>query len=156
MNKKFIIGIDPGKNGGLVALSNGKIVSLAKMPQSPEELVEHFIFLGFPNIRHNVDVRLVIEDVHSMPTDGSRQAFTFGRGVGQIEGVLASFNITPIKVRPQVWQAYFKLKRDSDESKYDYKKRIKSKAISLSKTKKLSLETADAYLIALWYHKTSK
>lgn len=154
--KLFIVGIDPGKNGGIVSITNGRITDITKMPPTPEDLVNHFLYLGFPNQPLGIKSYVIIENVHSMPTDGAKSAFSFGKQLGNIEGVLASFSIKPYRVSPQEWQSYFKLKRDSDESKYDYKKRIKSKAISLSKTKKLSLETADAYLIALWYHKTSK
>lgn len=160
MNQKtFIVGIDPGKSGGIVALTNGKITDLTKMPQTPIDLVNHFYFLGFPNQPIGVKSYVIIENVHSMPSDSSKGAFTFGRNVGQIEGVLASFGIEAIKVEPKKWQLFFDLHREKGEAKYAYKGRLRDRAledcpISSPFRKKLRRETADAYLIARWFHKS--
>lgn len=153
MNKIFIVGIDPGKSGGIVALTNGKVTDISRMPQTPIDLVNHFIYLGFPNQPIGVKSYVIIENVHSMPTDGSRAAFSFGRQLGQLEGSLASFGINAIKVTPQIWQAYYGLHREKSETSYWYKKRIRDKARIIAKSDKLSLETCDAYLIALWSYK---
>lgn len=159
--KLFIIGIDPGKNGGIVAITNGKITDITKMPPTPEELVSHFLYLGFPNQPTGVKSYVIMEAVHSMPTDGSKSAFSFGKNVGQIEGVLAGFYIQPIFVTPQKWQIFYSLQRSKSEAKYDYKKRIRVRALqecpqSSSFRKYITLETCDAYLIAKWAFRNRK
>jgi hypothetical protein len=156
MNKIFIVGIDPGKSGGIVALTNGKITDISKMPQSPIDLVNHFVYLGFPNQPVGVKSYVIMEAVHSMPTDGSKSAFSFGKQVGHLEGVLASLGISPRYVRPQEWQAFYSFKREEGESKYDYKKRMRDyarKDIGLQHSNKITSETADSYLIAKWFYK---
>lgn len=159
MNKIFIVGIDPGKSGGIVALTNGKVTDISKMPQTPIDLVNHFIYLGFPNQPIGVKSYVIMEAVHSMPTDGSKSAFSFGKQVGHLEGVLASLGVSPRYVRPQEWQIFYSLKRNEGETKYDYKKRMRDFArrkISLQYSERISRETADAYLIANWFYKNFK
>ena len=158
MEKIFIIGIDPGKSGGIVALTNGKITDVSKMPQTPIDLVNHFYYLGFPNQPIGVKSYVIIENVHSMPSDSSKGAFTFGRNVGQIEGVLASFGLEAIKVEPKKWQLFFGLKRAEGEAKYAYKGRLRDRALDECPAtspfrKAVRRETADAFLIARWFFK---
>lgn len=160
--KPFYIGIDPGKNGGIVGLTNGRINVIDKMPQTPNELWDYFIYLGFPNMVEKDQTYVIIEDVHSMPTDGVASAFTFGHHIGVFDGIFAALGIHPHRVRPQVWQSAMGLHRDSAiETKYAYKKRILSMAhriagngINKEQAKKLSLFTADAFLIAKWFSNT--
>ena len=152
----YIIGIDPGKNGAIAALNNGKIISLEKMPSTPQELIEYFRFLGFPKVLRKdelLETYILIEKVHSMPTDGVRSAFTFGRHIGQFDMLFAFLNIKYNEVPPREWQKHFILGKDPNESKYEYKKRIKdlaSKKAPILKKNKISLTNCDAYLIALY------
>ena len=49
--------------------------------------------------------QIVLEQVHAMPSDGKVSAFTFGRGVGIWEGIVAATAcIEPHCIPPQVWQ----------------------------------------------------
>ena len=88
-----------------------------------------------------------------MPTDGSRQAFTFGRGLGHLEGVIASLGLydSIVRVSPMKWMKHYGLKRNKDEeTKYGFKKRIKEFASAKSK-QELTLDTCDSYLIAKYH-----
>ncbi len=154
--KQYIIGIDPGKNGGITALLNKKIINISKMPPSPKEFYEHLLYLGLPN-NHRGDLTIIIEDVHSMPTDSSRGAFTFGRGLGQIEGVIASMGLldTLKRVSPMKWMKHFNMKKNKEETKTNYKNKLKELAILKSK-QKLTLATCDSYLIALYQYEVTK
>jgi crossover junction endodeoxyribonuclease RuvC len=161
--KPFYIGIDPGKNGGIVGLTNGKINVIDKMPQTAYDMWDYFIYLGFPNVVEKDQTYVIIEDVHSMPTDGVASAFTFGRHIGVFDGIFAGMGISPYRVRPQIWQQYFGLERNRDdksnpETKYQYKKRILEMARRTAGQgrnkeafKSLNLFTADAYLIAQYF-----
>jgi hypothetical protein len=70
------------------------------------------------------DVYVFIENVHSMPTDGVRSAFVFGRGLGWLDMALASCGVDPIRVLPHIWMDALDLKRAGEESRYNYKKRL--------------------------------
>ncbi len=161
LRNKFIIGIDPGRNGGIVGLTNGKINIIDKMPQQTTDLWGYFIDgLGIPMIHEwdrKENVHVFIENIHSMPTDGVKSAFSFGYHLGQLDMCLARWDLHTERIVPRVWQEWFGLSRRKSEtepeSKYQYKKRILEKAKSLvprDKEKELDLTTCDAYLIALY------
>lgn len=161
--KPFYIGIDPGKNGGIVGITNGKINIINKMPASAEALWQYFIDLGFPNMLEKDQTYVIIEDVHSMPTDGVKSAFSFGKHIGIFDGIFAALGIQPIRVSPGTWQKYFKIQREKGEAKYTYKKRLLQMALSLlgrygnsSKSTEINLATADAFLIALYAFESGK
>jgi hypothetical protein len=151
--KHYIIGIDPGKQGGICAIYGSRIADITEMPKTPTELYEYLQFLGLPN-NYKGQLTIAIENVHAMPTDGSRQAFTFGRGLGQIEGVIAAMSLSEAvkRISPQEWMKYYKMKRNKDETKYSYKKRLRDLARQLSK-RDLSLKICDAYLISKYMSK---
>lgn len=149
----FIVGIDPGKNGGIVSLTNGKITTIDAMPSTIEGIWNHFLYLGFPNMIKKEETYVFIEDVHSMPTDGHVGAFSFGRHMGHLDTVLSRLVHNVVWIRPREWMQSFDLKRDKQESKYNYKKRILQ--LAKGKTQKtlaqqITLKTCDAYLIALY------
>lgn len=152
MNKQYIIAIDPGKQGGITAMYGDKIVDISKLPPNPGDFYEYLLFLGLPRA-YRGELTIIIEDVHSMPTDGSRQAFTFGRGLGQLEGVFAAMGLlgTLKRVSPMKWMNHFGLKRDkaNDETKTQFKNRLKELAIKKSK-RNMTLAICDSYLIALY------
>jgi hypothetical protein len=156
--KDFVIGVDPGRNGGIVGLTNGKINTISKMPYNFLDMKGYFTDdLGIP-IMDKEKVHVFIEAVHSRPTDGVRAAWTFGYHLGQLDGVLDMLNININRVRPTEWMGYFELKRDREaETKYFWKKRIMEFAkdqTTKANAELITLDTADAFLIALYgYHK---
>ena len=160
--KDFIIGIDPGRNGGIVGLTNGRINIIDKMPQQPADLWGYFInVLGIPMMEKE-KIYVFIEDVHSMPTDGSKSAFTFGRGLGWLDMLLSHWDLHTTRIIPRKWQLYYGLSRGKEgdatgkETRHNYKKRILKEAKVLAPDRhgeNLTLATCDAYLIALYgYH----
>lgn len=159
LKNKFIIGIDPGRNGGICGLTNGKINIIDKMPPNPADMWGYFIDdLGVPMIisqNRKENIHVFIEDVHSMPTDGVKSAFTFGRGLGWFDMLFARFDIHPERILPRDWQSLYGLHRDNtgEESKYNYKKRILAFAkdvVPKDQEKNITLATCDAFLIALY------
>jgi crossover junction endodeoxyribonuclease RuvC len=147
----MIIGIDPGKAGGIVILNRGKIIDISVMPATPRDLYKYFISMGFPKITNLIDVYVFIEKVHSMPNQGVVSSFTFGQGLGRLEGVLACMNpIEPFKVNPKEWQGWLNIDKGEDWTKSDWKNALLAYARKMEKgkEKKLTLKTADAYLIA--------
>lgn len=92
------VGIDPGKNGGIAILSRrGRVVAARRMPDTVEELAAFVATIPESS-------RAFVEFVRSSPQMGVVSAFTFGCGLGKIEGVFAAFRMPLIGVRPQAWQ----------------------------------------------------
>ena len=155
--KKMIIGIDPGKNGGIAVAYNGKIHTATKMPRTPNDLLEFFIHLGFPGVLARCQVSVYIENVHAMPTDTPSRAFTFGQGLGQIEGILAAMGLYDapdryFKVAPQTWMKSLNMKKTEEEkdNKELWKRRLKALATDLHPHLNPTLSTADAILITAY------
>ena len=92
------IGIDPGCNGGIAWITDGKACA-EKMPDMLYDI--WFLIL---DIKMTGDCRAVIEQVHSSPQMGVKSAFTFGNGFGRLEMALTAAAIPFERVRPQVWQ----------------------------------------------------
>lgn len=139
-----IIGIDPGKNGGICILSeDGKVQELVKMPATPEDL---YIFLS----EHTRGTVCYLEKVGGMPGNGGSAMFNFGKGYGNIEMALIACGIKTVTVTPQKWQKHYQLGSSSSCSHTEWKNKLKAKAQQLFPHlgKKITLVTCDALLIA--------
>lgn len=148
---KHFVGIDPGKKGGLVALSSsGKIVDATAMPETELLIADWFQFF---------QCRAVIEKVHSMPGQGVASMFTFGRGYGFLRGCLHCHEIPFDEVNPQAWQKELGIppRNKKSESNARFKMRLLEKAQQLFPTYELwkeprakgkQLSVCDALLIA--------
>lgn len=159
IDKKIYIGIDPGKKGAIALLTNSKLNLLEPMPPSPIDVLNFFLDNKLTPKSCLMDIEYIIEEVHSMPTDGVASAFTFGRHIGTWDMFFAVLKVEPIRVRPQKWQEHFDMKKTKEESKYQYKKRLFQLAKSLAKVEdrdKITQDNADAYLIARWRYENNK
>lgn len=80
-------------------------------------------------------------------------AFKFGRGVGVLIGLLIAARIPFEEVHPRTWQKALsihpraKKSSGSEESKGQFKNRLKSKCQQLFPTQRPTLKTCDALLI---------
>lgn len=175
MDSKYkIIGIDPGKNGGVAVINmNRQVENIVAMPTTD------LLWSTFKEIfkkEKGVKKYVFLENVHSRPTDGVVGAFTFGYHFGYIESILHHLvkldNI--LRVDPRKWQNSMGYVRGKEETKYEFKKRLLLSAQlhlqgstssddwllygDLSRDRrrtnrgdfKLTLKTCDAYLIALY------
>ncbi len=160
--KDFIIGIDPGRNGGIVGLTNGKVNTIDKMPLKPADIWGYFIdVLGIPMMKERNNIYVFIESVHSMPTDGVKSAFSFGQHLGWLDMLLAYYDLHTERVLPRTWQESFSIptRKTSKLSKYDHKKYIKNLAkvhIPNHQEEKITMATCDAYLIAVYGYNQRK
>lgn len=139
-----IMGIDPGKNGGICILDqSGEVLTLIKMPATPSDL---YNFL----VEHSDCNACVLEKVGGMPGNGGSAMFNFGKGYGWIEMALIACKIKTVTVTPQKWQKYYQLGSSSSCTHTEWKNKLKAKAQQLfpSLGKKITLVTCDAMLIA--------
>lgn len=131
-----IIGIDPGTNGGIAWITNGK-PCVEKMPDTLQDLWELF-----RDISSEGDCRAYLEQVHSSPQMGVVSSFTFGNGFGHLEMALTAAGIPFERVRPQVWQKAMGCMTKGDKNV------SKRKAQELFPSMKVTHATADALLLA--------
>lgn len=117
----MIIGIDPGKTGAIALLrETGELVSVWDMPMvdvgKGRMRVDPFEMCHiFSHAAKDGKTRVFLERVG--PSTSAAGSFVFGHGVGVIEGVLASFGITPVMVSPQRWKTHFGLSKDKNEAR---------------------------------------
>lgn len=145
-----IIGIDPGKGGGVAIVylgaKNKKALYGNKWAahKCPKTIKEMVILLKM--FKHNTkNTKCILESVHAFPTDGRSSAFKFGMNFGIWQGILESLNIETILVTPQKWQKDLELSKNKQERK----NQLKDIAIKESGLK-ATLHTSDAICIAKW------
>lgn len=143
--RRLIIGIDPGKNGGIALMNEAFVVLEArKMPETCVDLrdtIEEYKQQG-------ADVAY-LEQVHAMPSDGKVGLFSFGQGFGRLQQVLADCRLRTVEVSPGTWQKTLGLtKKKGDTS--DHKKNLKARAQQLFPDVKVTNYNQDALLIAYY------
>lgn len=137
----IFLGIDPGKSGG-VSRHDGKHVEAAGFTNcTPYDIYE--IIKGYSS-----DAVALIEKVHSMPKQGVKSSFTFGKGYGFLIGCLTALEIPFEYVTPLTWQRYLKCKTGGNKNV------SKQKAQELFPTMKITHAIADALLIGEYYKRT--
>ena len=143
---KKAIGIDPGKGGGIAVITN-ETVEIHNCPKTVDSMA-HLIGMCLTNVAA-YRTKVFMEKVWAFPTDGRVGSFTFGENYGQWQGILASHELEPVLVTPKMWQSHFDIKKGL---KKDIRKKI-LKQMAIDKcpnTKKITLKTADALLIAIY------
>lgn len=137
----IIIGIDPGKNGGIAVYTEG-VMQAWGMPKTEADIAE---LLGdFARSGSFV----LLEKVHSMPKQGVKSTFTFGQGYGFLRGCLVARRIPFDDVAPSTWQRSLGCLTKGDKNV------TKQKAQQLYPDLDITHKTADAILIAEYARRT--
>lgn len=166
----YSIGIDPGRNGGIVILSpERKIAASTKMPET-ELAIWFWLRFEMREIRNSGEELTVkkfkacIEKVGGyVPRDRSGKKgkdrgdrgshmFVFGRTYGALTMALVVLDLYPyMEPPPRKWQADLGISpRTDDESDSQWKNRLKEKAQELFPNDKITLNICDASLLAYW------
>lgn len=157
----LIIGCDPGINGAIAALDNGRLAAVHDMPTLSikvggknrnvvDENQLNVVIRGLlaECVVGGNDHHFVLEEVGAMPNEGAVGAFSFGRGYGAIRGVLAGLQVPRTHIRPDIWKRQLKLRKGKDAS------RQRAMELFPEWTKNFSLKKhdgrAEAALIAYW------
>lgn len=151
-----IIGIDPGNNGAIAVVEAGALMGVWDMPVIREKrrtvLKGPSLLKVFQEIEiwSNLILPVVyLEKVGAMPNQGVTSMFNFGRSVGLLEGVCASFQLRVVEAPPTQWKAQMGLTgRNKDASRTRAIECFPEKA-ELFHLKKHE-GRAEAALIALW------
>lgn len=162
---KYFMGIDPGQSGGIACITEEReLVFAVKMPSNERDI--------YKEIQGKIYFCL-IEKVHAMPKQGVSSTFKFGMGYGGLRMALIGNEVPFDEVTPQKWQKGLSIpkriphdktmlvkitkgknkgkmreKKYGGETDSQWKNRLKSKAQQLFPSFRVTLETADALLIA--------
>ena len=112
LREGLIAGIDPGITGAIAWLSpDGFLIEVEDLPVVEVKVGTSMRRRMVPAILGDMlgeaprrPAHVFLEEVSSRPGEGAVGAFSFGRGFGQIEGVLAGLNIPFTLVRPAAWK----------------------------------------------------
>lgn len=148
--EKLIIGIDPGKGGGIAIISEDGEARAYKMPETASDLfdllptdTEFYPLLPVPIV--------YVEQVNAGPKMASRAAFKFGQCVGEIRMACIANGLRLEYVTPMKWQKAMGLLskgRKLGEGDTAKKNRNKARAQELFPGIKVTHALADALLIA--------
>lgn len=136
-----IIGLDPGTNGGIAWITDGKPCA-EKMPDTLQDLWELIVSISLNAGGGGTGVHAYLEQVYSSPQQGVKSAFTFGNGFGHLEMALTAAGIPFTRVRPQIWQKELNCLTGGQ------KNITKQRAQELFPSIKVTHAIADALLIA--------
>ena len=150
MDNRVFIGIDPGIKGGIAFIYNDTYYA-KQTPPTVSEMADELIALQ--DMGPNLPMYCCIEQVHSMPKQGVKSVFTFGKGYGQWLGILATLRIPYIQVTPHRWMSHY---GSRPRDKKDRKNHLKHLAQQRFPDQKITLATADAMLIANYMRETNK
>ena len=141
-----VIGIDPGKDGGISVVEDGKITA-HKCPKTVEDMAVLFTLICGDTPKDKIYA--VMERVWARPDNASRSAFAYGVNYGSWLGIMASNEIDCNPVLPIKWMQHIGCPK---ALKKDNRKRwLKEKAKELCPyIKRVTLITADSILIAIY------
>lgn len=148
-------GIDPGNTGAIAIFEGIRVIAIIDMPTEPKPTGKGFqthaggleVILGSWSIKY-----AFVEKVHAMPGQGVTSMFTFGRGLGVIEGVTAALGIKVFLVPPQTWKKEFGLLgADKDACRIKVINNFPSQKDNFKLKKHIG--RADAFLIGLYGRK---
>ena len=100
---KYFIGLDVGKNGGVVVIQGGKIVEMHTIPT----IGKKYDLVALANIIKKyakLESFFCIEDVRTIVVGSKSSNFMFGEGKGILEGMVAMSECPYELVMPKTWQ----------------------------------------------------
>lgn len=169
MEPKIIIGVDPGKSGGLAVYPHKGEPWVESMPKDINDLLR-----WFDDYQNRTDILVYMEQVGGFigtrtaddggHGDGKKRnlasghtMFEFGKCVGHIEMAICATglwdSVTPVS--PRKWQGALGISpKVKGETQPKFKARCKSVAESIKPRIKFTLKTCDAFLIAHYGYKT--
>ena len=141
-----IIGLDPGKGGGISVIEDGKVTAY-KCPKAVEDMAMLFTLICADTPKDKIYA--MMERVWARPNNASSRAFAYGVNYGSWLGVMASNEVDCNLVLPIKWMQHFGCPK---ALKKDNRKRwLKDKAKELCPyIKRVTLITADSILIAIY------
>lgn len=149
------IGIDPGKSGGITTIKDNSEVEVFKIPYNEDGVDAIELKNFFKQLHKKNRVICMLEKIWGNSASSGFTEFSFGESYGMLKASLI-FSLTPFQlVAPKTWMAYYSINKHRDESRNDWKNRLKKKAMELFPGVKVTLWNADALLIANYCREVS-
>lgn len=110
-----VVGVDPGLTGGIALSHDGFILELDDMPVHDHKVDAR----DAHRIIQRMDPDLIVlEEVHAMPKNGSKAAFSMGDSYAVIRTIAAIEGIPLHRVLPIRWKDHFSLRgKNKDASR---------------------------------------
>ena len=136
------LGVDPGKHGAVAVLStDGDVIEVFNFSKWTErEMVDYFMYDAQAS-------RAILEKVHAMPGQGVTSMFSFGQAYGFVRSCLLCSRVSFDEAPPQKWQKALGIHAKGVKGA-ERKRLLKGKAQQLFPSTKVTLDNADALLIA--------
>jgi crossover junction endodeoxyribonuclease RuvC len=158
MEHNIVIGIDPGKKGGVAVLMNGTLIMLQPLTNENLKMALHGAkAAAYAYEELNRECRLVafVEKVGARPGQGVTSMFHFGENYGFVQGMLYANEIETVLVTPQTWKKHFCLINcEKDESVAVCKEHFPAANLIPPRKRKEQDGLAEAALIALYGYRT--
>ena len=122
-----VIGVDPGKDGAMALLCDGKLITTSDIPlwnvdgkkcvdpRQLEQDIEELLAMAEAENPSGTSI-IVLEKAQVMPRQGGASGFEYGRTNGIIEGVCWNARVPMYYVRPNNWKKRAKLGKDKDDA----------------------------------------
>lgn len=107
----IIVGIDPGKNGGVAIAIDNNVKTFAA--PSIEKIIAELEWQAMGE----EDLYVYIEKAQAMPGQGVSSMFNYGVGYGQLLGVIQALKIPHVLVHPRTWTKVMHAGTKLDEPK---------------------------------------
>lgn len=146
--KVIYVGIDPGKKGG-IAILDGHRLHTCKLPETYTDIFDLLADIQRGYTPHTIVA--VLEKVGTgRPGQSSKATATFARHNGHLEMALYALKIHTEEVTPQKWQKLYTNQVGTSKGLTDteWKNKLKGLAQRLYPREKVTLNTADAILLA--------
>ena len=149
-NSKIVVGLDPGSASGAWAMVDqyGKYIDCGNILSDDGRVNVKSLakILQFYRDMHD-EMRIAVEDVHTMPNQGIASSGKFMRAAGAIEAIATMTGDSMVLVRPQVWKKHHALIGTDKAASLELARSLWPEApLKLKKDH----NKADALLIALW------
>jgi hypothetical protein len=145
---KAYIGIDPGSSSGCIAYIIQVAGEETKATTEFGKMTTKEWFEELKDLSKEYPCEAVLEKVHGMPGMNVVAISSFMKNVGHIEMALMALNIPFKEVTPQSWMKFYNLKKEKDESKPDWKRRLREHLQRIMPDFKVTNNNADAMLLA--------
>ena len=141
------IGLDPGFTGAWGMIDhNGIYKGCGDMAHNNKHILTNHVWEEITQALHGEDCEVVVESVHSMPSQGVASSFKFGAAFGGAISIAERLHCTWHLVTPQVWKKALKLDSDKKKSLELARKHWPTAPLARQKDN----GRAEALLMALW------
>lgn len=113
----MIVGVDPGLSGAIAWLTDeGHLIEVRDLPVANGQLMPS-VLADMLRQEGRRPLHAFVERVAARPGAGVSGMFNFGRGYGQIEGVLATLGVAVTLVTPAKWKGSLRIPADKSAAR---------------------------------------